>query len=322
MPSRLHEKAVRAADESHANGIPSEGSAPNAAAPHPRGMHDAPLLRTALRVNALFSAASGALGISSADDVARSLSLPEWAITELGLVLMGYGVGLAVLSFRRRVASAWVVAAVLLDFVWVAGSGVFLALREVRGPLLVVAPALIVLVFALLQLEGLRRTAFSGESGHFTLERLVHANSERAWAVISDVARFADVAGTLHRSEIVSGAGVGMVRKCEDTNGACWLETCRRWEPGKAYAFEVDTSAPSYPLPLKTMRGDFEVDPVDDGHSTIRIRFTFSARGGWITELLLGLTFALRGDAIVGSILTHWAARIESTSGVEGSSAR
>jgi hypothetical protein len=215
----------------------------------------------------------------------------------------------------------WVVAAVLLDLVWVAGSGLFLALREVRGPLLVAVPALIVLLFALLQLEGLRRATFSGGSGQFALERLVHANSERVWAVVSDVARYADVAGTLHRSEIVSGAGVGMVRKCEDTNGACWLETCRRWEPGRAYAFEVDTSAPSYPLPLKTMRGDFEVDEEDDARSTIRIRFTFSARGGWITEVLLGLTFALRGEAIVGSILTRWAARLESTSGVEGSSA-
>jgi hypothetical protein len=284
-------------------------------------MHDARLLRTTLRVNALFSAASGALAIPATEHVARSLSLPEWAITELGLVLMGYGVALALLSFRRRVASAWVVAAVLLDLVWVAGSGVFLALREVQEPLLVAAPALVVLGFAMVQLEGLRRATFSGKSGHFTLDRLVHADSARAWAVISDVARFADVAGTLHRTEVVSGAGVGMVRKCEDTNGACWLETCQRWEPGKAYAFEVDTTAPSYPLPLRTMRGDFEVDQVDDAHSSIRIRFSFTARGGWIAEALLGLTFALRGDTIFGDILARWAARIESTPRAEGSPA-
>jgi len=87
---------------------------------------------------------------------------------------------------------------------------------------------------------------------------------------------------------IVSGEGVGMVRQCEDTNGVCWLETCTRWEPDNAYAFEVDTSAPRYPLPLRTMRGDFEVEPLDSSRSIVSIRFTFTARGGWATELPAG----------------------------------
>ena len=44
------------------------------------------------------------------------------------------------------------------------------------------------------------------------------------------------------------------------------------------WTFEVDTTGPGYPLPLSTMRGDFEVDRVSDARSTIRVRFTFAAR--------------------------------------------
>jgi hypothetical protein len=127
-------------------------------------MDDAPLLRLALRANALFSALTGGLAVGEAEPVARLVSLPEWAITELGLVLVGYGVALMVLSRRQRVASSWTVVATLLDFAWVAGSALFLALRDVRGPLLVAAPAVVVLVFAVLQLEGLRRATSASDS--------------------------------------------------------------------------------------------------------------------------------------------------------------
>jgi hypothetical protein len=187
-----------------------------------------------------------------------------------------------------------------------------MALHLLPSAMVVWLPAAAVLVLAALQLIGLRRVIFSGGTGRYALGRTVNAPAERAWLVVSDVARYAEVASTLRRSVIVSGEGVGMVRRCEDTNGICWLETCTRWEPNTAYAFEVDTSAPRYPLPLKTMRGDFEVDPLGLSRSRISVRFTFTARGGWATELLLAIVFASRGDALVGSILVRWAERIES----------
>jgi hypothetical protein len=39
------------------------------------------------------------------------------------------------------------------------------------------------------------------------------------------------------------------------------------------------------------MSGDFEVEPRDASTSTIRIRFTFTARGGWLAQALHGVTF-------------------------------
>lgn len=275
-------------------------------------MRNVSLLRIAIGTNALFSAASGVLCAANAEHVAEQLRLPGWAILAIGASLVGYGVALGALTFANRIASRWAVMATVLDLVWVVGSAVLLALHRVDNVALVAVPAACVSTLALLQLEGLRRETFTDRTGRFAIERRVNAPADRAWSVVSDVARYAEVAGTLHRSEIVSGSGeVGMVRKCEDKNGVCWTETCARWEPGRAYAFDVDTSAPKYPLPLRTMRGDFEVDPDGSSRSTIRIRFTFTARGGWLWETMLGAIFAAQGKSIVGAILARWAERIE-----------
>lgn len=270
------------------------------------------LLRGALSANALFSTGSGALLLLEPDRIASCLRMPEWMAQVTGAALVGYGVALGLLARVRRAPTAWAVVVTALDVAWVAGSAALVTLREVHSAALVAIPAALVATFAAAQIEGLRRATFDTDgTGRLVAERRVNAPSERAWAVVSDVDGYAEFAGTLNRSVVVSGRGVGMVRRCEDKAGICWLETCSRWEPGRAYAFDVDTSGPKYPLPLRTMRGDFEVDPEGPSSSTIRILFTFTARGGWLTETLLALTFAARGNAIVGAILFRWAERIE-----------
>jgi hypothetical protein len=59
------------------------------------------------------------------------------------------------------------------------------------------------------------------------------------------------------------------------------------------------------------MQGDFEVEAVDAAHALIRMRFTFVAKGRWLTETLLAFVFALRGDILVGDILARWSHRME-----------
>jgi uncharacterized protein YndB with AHSA1/START domain len=265
----------------------------------------------ALRFNATFSLATGTGALVFDERLTTMLDLPRVVFAVLGGGLVGYGLLLGGLSLARRVASPWTVLVTAMDVAWVLGSIALVALHAMPAMWVVLATSAVVAACAVLQLVGLRRAVFDDGGGHFELAREVNAPAERSWSVVSDVASYAEFAGTLHKSEIVSGEGVGLVRRCEDTNGVCWLETCTRWEPGKAYAFEVDTTGPGYPLPLSTMRGDFEVDRVSDARSTIRVRFTFSARGGAWTELLLSLIFAASGDRLVGAILRRWAARIE-----------
>jgi Polyketide cyclase / dehydrase and lipid transport len=282
-------------------------------------MNNTLLLRISLRVNAVFSATSGVLALGFAERIAELISMPRWILVATGVVLLLYGLGLTALSYRTRVASPLMVVATLLDLGWVVGSAALLAIHPMQSTVPILVPTIVVFVFAVLQLEGLRRAVFAHGTGRWALERTVHASTDRTWDIVSDVARFADVASNLHRTEVVSGSGVGMVRRCEANDGVCWSETCTRWEPGRAYAFEVDTAA-GYPLPLKTMRGDFEVDAIDTANSLIRFQFTFTLRGGRFAEMSLAVLFALRGDALVGDILERWASRIESLenrSGVE-----
>jgi hypothetical protein len=273
-------------------------------------MENASLLRFALRFNATFSVATGIGAVVFGEELTTMLALPRVVFGVLGAGLVGYGLSLGGLSLARRIASPWVLVATAMDLAWVLSS-LALPFHKMPAVWVVIATAAVVALCAVLQLAGLRRALFDNGRGHCELARAVNAPAARAWSVVSDVASYAEFAGTLHKSEVVSGEGVGLVRRCEDTNGVCWVETCTRWEPGRAYTFEVDTTGPGYPLPLRVMRGDFEVDRVSDERSMIRIRFTFLARGGAWTELLLALVFSASGDRLVGAILRRRAERIE-----------
>ncbi|MDP3278268.1 MAG: SRPBCC family protein [Deltaproteobacteria bacterium] len=274
-------------------------------------MNNESLLRGSLRANAVFSAVSGVLALALAQRVGALLALPAVVVSVTGGALVVFALSLGALSLRARVSSPWSVLATALDVGWVVLSAVLLAVHSVPSVALVLGLAAVVAVFALAQVEGHRRALFVSGRGVYALSRTVAASPERAWRVVSDVAGYAQVAATLHRSEIVSGSGLGMVRKCEDTQGVCWTETCTRWEEGAAYAFEVDTRAPGYPLPLASMRGDFEVAPGAGGGAVVRVAFGFEPKGGWGTAALLGLVFAARGDAQVGAIMAKWAAQAE-----------
>lgn len=274
-------------------------------------MENTLFLRLALRFNAIFSFVCGTGAIAFDHSLALMLNVPSMAPTLIGAGLVAYSVFLGGLSLSRRVASAWTVFVTVMDFAWVLVSIVFVVLHAMSGVWLVLVTASVVAAYAVLQLAGLRRVVFDHGHGQFEVARDVNAPAERSWSVVADLASYPAFAKSLHKAEIVAGEGLGLVRRCEDTHGVCWLETCVRWEPGKAYAFAVDTSGPEYPLPLSTMRGDFEVEPLSSERSTIRVRFTFSARGGAWTELFLALMFSATGDRFVGGIIKRWAAQIE-----------
>lgn len=109
--------------------------------------------------------------------------------------------------------------------------------------------------------------------------RAVAADPEAAWSVISDMAGYADHVDGLAETRIVEGSGLGAVRRCVDTSGADWQETCVAWEPGRSFSVEVDTA--SYPLKFRTLfsafRGTWWVEPID-GETIIGIRFDADLR--------------------------------------------
>lgn len=99
------------------------------------------------------------------------------------------------------------------------------------------------------------------------------------WPVVADHATYGDVAPNLRQVEVLEGAGVGMRRRCVDSGGRAWSETCTLWDEGNSYAFEVDTDAPDYPYPLRRLRGRWSVLPAPGGGSTVELHFEAEPRG-------------------------------------------
>jgi len=103
----------------------------------------------------------------------------------------------------------------------------------------------------------------------------------RPYQVMPDRAGYAGVANNLSRVEVVSGGGLGMRRRCYDNRGRGWSETCSLWEEGYAYSFDLQTSAPDYPYPLREMKGTWRAEPFKEGS---RVILEFVALPKWGTD--------------------------------------
>ncbi len=140
------------------------------------------------------------------------------------------------------------------------------------------------------------------------LQRLVNAPASTVWQVISDHAFYGEIAPNLHRVEVLNGDGLGMQRRCTGTDGVSWTEECVLWREGEVYAFEVDTSAPGYPL--ARMKGTFGLEQRADG-VLITMRFDYLPK---FNPPLLGwlLDRALKRAAmpLAKAIMDRWEAEI------------
>lgn len=104
------------------------------------------------------------------------------------------------------------------------------------------------------------------------------------WSVVGEVT------GTenehLAVQEIVSGSGEGMIRRCVDTDGHEWTETCSIWEPGRRYRFDVDVDA--HPLPMRTMSAEVAAEPANAvgqaDSTTVSITFEYRSKLGPVID--------------------------------------
>jgi carbon monoxide dehydrogenase subunit G len=124
-----------------------------------------------------------------------------------------------------------------------------------------------------------------------SVSRRIEAPAAVAWEVISDVVGFGDVAPNLSRAEVVSGEGVGMTRRCYDSRGRGWKETCTLWEEGHRYRMRVDTK--TYPFPLRQMFrafcGEWAVRPAgSDADVSMFYELELSPLGRMLWPLLRG----------------------------------
>ncbi len=135
------------------------------------------------------------------------------------------------------------------------------------------------------------------------VSRTIDAPVERAWSVITDHDLYGRLAPNLRGVQAMTPNGPGLERRCVDSLGRGWNESCTLWDEGRRFAVEVDTS--DYPYPLEIMRGMWWVEPVDAHHSRAGMRFEFAARPGlWGRFFVAIMRVAFR--PVVGRILRGW----------------
>jgi Polyketide cyclase / dehydrase and lipid transport len=143
---------------------------------------------------------------------------------------------------------------------------------------------------------------------HKIASRIVPVPPEVAWQVMTDHSGYAEVADNLSKVEVVSGHGLGMVRRCQDTRGHGWSETCTAWEEGRAFAFTVHTGAPDYPYPLSELKGLWRVEPCQAG-SKVTLEFVARAKWGLMGRCLLRLLVG-PAEKICQRLLERWEVRM------------
>ena len=132
-------------------------------------VHPSPLLKNALRADALVSAATGVLQLAAADKLAMLLDLPRGLLSGSGEFFLAYAGVLLVMAGRLRLPSWAVVFIVLGNLLW----GVACVALPIEG---VLAPnalgwgflgiqAAAVATFAVLEWLGLRNSATAAAAG-------------------------------------------------------------------------------------------------------------------------------------------------------------
>jgi len=106
----------------------------------------------------------------------------------------------------------------------------------------------------------------------YEIERVVDSPAKVVWEVISNLDEYHQYAPNLSRSEVLSGEGVGLRRRCHDTKGRGWDEQCVLWREGEIYSMEVDPEG--YPYPFSKMQGTWGLEERSNG-TLIKMRFDY-----------------------------------------------
>ena len=289
------------------------------------------LVRVFLALNAAFSLGSGLVLIFMPDTVSKIVFADPgtWgptALLALGVGLTIFALTLFVLAANRFIGKHSIVAVSLADFGWVLGSAVlvfgFGDILEPTGVLVIDIVAAFVAVFAIGQIVGTRRIVSPGSrvSLHrkggaltFCVRRRVRAPAAAVWSVMTDHPRYADVASNTSKVEVISGSGLGMQRRCYGAEGERWMETCDRYEEGRAFGFRVHTEAPDYPYPIAQLNGLWCVVPRSDG-AEFSIRIDATPKGGFFARILFSLVAGAKFKAVLIDLAEAWAARMETQS--------
>lgn len=235
-----------------------------------------PIHRLALAANAAFSATTGAIAVTVPHAVGSWLGdVPPSAVTGVGTILLGFA-GLVGYTAARRFREPLPVGLIsIADLSWVGGTALTLALWprlfSAVGVGTTLALASVVGGFAVLQLYGLvaqfrTHPLGAGPTHRVEVEIPANAPADALWEVVCDLGSIADHSAALRSSAMLVGthAEVGASRRCVNTRGETWNETCTVVEPGRALTLAFDADDAAFPFPFRAMTGGWVLEPIGE----------------------------------------------------------
>jgi len=271
-------------------------------------------LRKALTSNAVFSGLSGVLLIAANQYFAQLFEINNNSVFWITGVVLIFFSGTIIYEIKRQ-NPLGVLSIIIQDILWVVGSIVLLIFQPFEisktGNGVIAVVALIVLFMGIGQAKVLAQIDSISKKGikQMSFERTVKATKEEVWKIISDVANYHEVAPNIDSIKIISGEGKGMVRSCNHGKHS-WTETCSLWIEEKVYSFEVNTSAPDYPYPFKSLKGTWEIEKMDSTTSKIVMFFEFQYKRkfqNWMLHPLLKAKFSKTAE----KLLDNWQNKLE-----------
>lgn len=144
---------------------------------------------------------------------------------------------------------------------------------------------------------------------HIEQERAYDAPAPLVWDVMTDPDIYADVAPNLTHVEVISGDGAGMVRRCTDTDGNVWTETCTHWTDQESFGVEVDVATSDFHRRLFThFAGEWHLTERDD-HVLATISFDYQMKYGPLGRLLARF-MEPKAESLVAAIFDGWETEI------------
>ena len=138
-----------------------------------------------------------------------------------------------------------------------------------------------------------------------SMHRTVDAPRAVVWDVITDQDLYGEVAPNLSSVAVVEGAGEGMIRRCVDTDGNEWTESCTHWEESHSYAVSVHVENSVFHRRFFTrMNGEWGLSEDDDG-VRMTITFDFEPRFGPL-GVFISKYFEYIAPGLIEAIFDGW----------------
>jgi hypothetical protein len=285
----------------------------------------ASLLRRALFANALFSLATGLLWVVAPGWTAAWLGdVAPWMLRLIGVGLLLFAAFLVWLARRPTPPASYALIATGADLIWVAGSAGLLLLPapifSATGARLVAGVAGVVLLFAVLQLAGLRaltrnRRGRTTARSAFEIKQRVEVSPAAIWDLVRDLEGIGRFSADLEQVE-VTGERIGARRTCENTSGDRWTENVTGWDDtARTLTLQFDAEAPDFPLPVEEMYGGWSVHAAGD-HADVTIWYEYTLPWGLPGEIAAPL-IAQRFRGMMEATLSNMEAEAKQTASVQ-----